>query len=424
MSEIRHARPFVVGANHRSSSVLLRDRMFVDETRVPVVFERLSRVGIHQAILLSTCDRVEVQGAHEEPLDTMQEILNIFSSVIGGSTSELNDQLYFFHDDEAVRHIFSVVSSLDSQVIGESQVLAQVKESHRLGRDYGMVSSELEGIFQSAYSVSKRIRSETRIGEGPVSLATSALQIVRNVHGDLGSCTALILGLGDMGEFIGGHLRAAGLGRTMLAGPSRRTRALARRMGWHYFSMEKLADALAEADIVVTAAGTGVYLITAEQVAAALKRRRYRPILLLDGAVPGDIEPATDLLEGAFVYTLDDLERVALASRTLRENAASQAWKIVDEEVALWRQRQVEQTVVPVLIALRRHFEETRGEILISNPQANISEVTRLLINRLLHHPSCAIRELASTTQSIGVDGGSTHEALVRRLFKLPLGDD
>lgn len=424
MSKIRRARPFVVGANHRSSSVLLRDRMFVDETRAPVLFERLSRAGIRQAVLISTCDRVEVQGAHEEPLDTMQEIRNIFASVVGGSASELNDQLYFLHDDEAVRHMFSVVSSLDSQMIGESQVLTQVKESHRLACDYGMVGSELEGIFQSAYSVSKRVRSETRIGEGPVSIAASALQIARNVHGDLGSCTGLVLGFGDMGEFIGGHLRAAGLGRTMLAGPSRRTEALARRMGWHYASMEDLAGALAEADIVVTAAGTGGYLITADQVMVALKRRRYRPILLLDGAVPGDIEPATDRLEEAFVYTLDDLERTALASRTSREDAAGQAWHIVDDEVALWRQRQVEQTAVPVLIALRRHFEETRSEILTANPQADASEATRLLINRLLHHPSRAIRELAGMMKSIDADGSTAHEKLVRRLFQLPIGDD
>ena len=423
MSEPRRARPFVIGANHRSSSVLLRDRMFVDEARAPVIYERLSRSGIRQAMIVSTCDRVEIQGAHEEPLDAMQEIRDIFASVIGGPAAELHDQLYLIHGEEAVRHMFAVVASLDSQVIGESQVLAQIKECHRLASDYGMVGSELDGILQSAYASAKRIRSETQIGEGPVSIAASALQIARNVHGDLESCTGLVLGLGDMGEFIGGHLRTAGLGRTMLAGPSRRTESVARRMGWHYSPLETLDSALVEADIVVTAAGTGRYLVTSENVAAALKLRRHRPMLLIDGAVPGDIEPATDRLEEAFVYTLDDLEHVALAGRTSRESAAEQAWQIVDQEMAA-RRRQVEQTGVPALVALRQHFAIVREDVLASNPQADASEATRLLINRLLHHPSRAIREHAATADTSDEIGSAELEQMIQRLFRLSKKDD
>ena len=424
MSEPRRARPFVVGANHRSSSVLLRDRIFVDESRAPVIFERLSRSGIRQAVIVSTCDRVEVQGAHEEPLNAMQQIRDVFASVIGGPAAELNDQLYLVQGAEAVRHMFAVVASLDSQMIGESQVFAQVKESHRLAREHDMVGSELEGILQSAYAASKRIRSETQIGEGPVSIAASALQIARNVHGDLESCTGLVLGLGDMGEFIGGHLRTAGLGRTIMAGPSRRTEAVARRMGWHYSPMEHLDAALAESDIVVTAAGTGRYIVTSESVAAALKQRRHRPILLLDGAVPGDIDPATDRLEEAFVYTLDDLERVALAGRTSRERAAEQAWQIVDDEVAAWQRRQVEQGAIPALVALRRHFEETREEVLAANPQADAAEATRLLTNRLLHHPSRVIRELAVSANASDENGSAELRELIQRLFRLSGRDD
>ncbi len=398
--------------------------MFVDESRAPVIFERLSRSGIRQALIVSTCDRVEVQGVHEEPLDAMQEIRDVFASAIGGPAAELNDQLYLVQGEDAVRHMFAVVASLDSQMIGESQVFAQVKESHRLAREYGMVGSELEGVLQSAYAASKRIRSETQIGEGPVSIAASALQIARNVHGDLESCTGLVLGLGDMGEFIGGHLRTAGLGRTILAGPSRRTEAVARRMGWHYSPMENLDTALAESDIVMTAAGTGRYLVTSESVAVALKQRRHRPILLLDGAVPGDIDPAADRLEEAFVYTLDDLERVALAGRTSRASAAEQAWQIVDEEVAAWQRRQVEQGAVPALVALRRHFEETREEVLAANPQADAAEATRLLTNRLLHHPSRVIRELSVSANASDGNGSTELKQMIQRLFRLSEGGD
>ncbi len=424
MSELRKARPFVVGANHRSSSVLLRDRLFVDEARAPIIFERLSRSGIRQAVIVSTCDRVEVQGAHEEPRDAMQKIRDVFASAIGGPAAELDDQLYLIQGEEAVRHMFAVVASLDSQMIGETQVLAQVKECHRLASEYSMVGSELEGILQSAYAASKRVRSEAQIAEGPVTIAASALQIARNVHGDLDSCTGLVLGLGDMGEFIGGHLRTAGLGRTIMAGPSRRTEAVARRMGWHFSPMENLELALVESDIVVTAAGTGRYLVTSEAVAAALKLRRHRPMLLLDGAVPGDVEPATDRLDAAFVYTLDDLERVALAGRTFREGATEQAWRIVDEEVAAWRQRQVEQGAVPALVDLRRHFEAAREEVLAANLHADAPEVTRLLINRLLHHPSRVIRELAVSADASDETGSAELKQMIERLFQISRRND
>ena len=400
-------------------TIILRDRIFVDETRAPVIFERLLKVGIGQVVIISTCDRVEVLGTHLEPLDAIQEICNVFRSIVGGSSVELLDQLYVLHDEDAVRHIFAVATSLDSQMIGETQILSQLKKSHRLAREYNMVGSVLEGIMQSAYGVSKRIRSETQIGEGPVSLAASALKIARNVHGDLDVCTGLVVGLGDMGEFIGGHLRSAGLGRTIMAGPSRRTEVVARRMGWHFVAMEELADALVEADIVITASGTGRYVITKENIYKTLKSRRHRPMLLFDGAVPGDVEPAAGHLEEVFLYTLEDLESVALAGRSSRASAAKKAWLIIGDEIENWRRRQTEQDAVPALVALRGYFEEVREEVLATNPHSDSAEVTRILVNRLLHHPSYALRELAISADMRGNDSGVKIEQIIRRVFNL-----
>ncbi|MDP6388386.1 MAG: glutamyl-tRNA reductase, partial [Alphaproteobacteria bacterium] len=226
-------RFFVVGANHRSSSAMLRDRLFVDEARLPEFFARLSEAGIAQAVVLSTCDRVEVQAANGSPEDAAEAIRDLFVALSGLAADEVRDQLYAHFDDDAVRHAFAVASSLDSQVIGEPQVLGQVKEGHREARGHGMVGAELERVLQAAYTAAKRVRTESAIAERPVSIASAAAQVARDVHGDLQRATALVIGLGEIGDLICQQLRVAGLGRLTLAGPSRRTEAEARRLGCH-----------------------------------------------------------------------------------------------------------------------------------------------------------------------------------------------
>ncbi|MEE8446009.1 MAG: glutamyl-tRNA reductase, partial [Alphaproteobacteria bacterium] len=333
--------PFVVGATHRSSSVGLRDRLFVDDDAAPALFERLAEAGIPQALVLSTCDRVEIQGMAASPSAAIETARLILAARAGQEVAEIAGMLECLTGELAVRRIFAVAASLESQVIGEPQVLGQVKEGHRLAERYGMVGPELESLLQSAYGAAKRVRNETPIAERPVSLAACAVQTARDLHGDLGRCGGLIVGLGDMGDLIGGQLRLAGLGRTVLTGPSRRVEAEARRSGHHFAPFDSLDDALAEADIVVTASGAGGVLISAAAVERALKRRRRRPILLIDGGAPGDVDPAVDRLDGAFLYTLDDLERIAHEGRATREEASSAAWEIVDAEAAAWRRSRV-----------------------------------------------------------------------------------
>lgn len=409
--------PFVIAATRRSSSLALRDRLFIDESAAIDFYHRLTESGVTQAIMLSTCDRVEVQGMAEAPDAAIDAVRVVLAARAGEKQAELAAQLETLTGDEAVRRIFAVAASLESQVIGESQVLGQVKEGHRLATRHGMVGPALESLMQAAYAAAKRVRSETEIAERSVTLASGAVQIARDLHGDLSGSTGLILGLGDMGDLIGGQLRLAGLAGTVLTGPSRRTEAEARRMGCNFVPFDDLEEALADADIVVTAAGTGRFLITVEGMEQALRRRKRRPVLILDGGVPADVEPAVHDLDGAFVYTLDDLEQVAREGRANREAAAAEAWKIVEAEADGWRRSRAERDAVPTLVSLRNRFEAMRDEILAADPNADAAEATRRLVNRLLHRPSEALRELAAESGDEAEKQAAAR--MVARLFGL-----
>lgn len=414
------AQPFVVGANHRSSTVALRDRLFMDEAKAPVVFEQLADNQIEQALLISTCDRVEVQAVAEDPDRAAKFIRGLLARMAGIGEGDLADQVYYLEGDRAVRHIFAVASSLDSQTIGEPQVLGQVKESHRFARSNGMVGVELESVMQAAYATAKRVRSETEIGRRPVSIAAAAGRIARDVQGDLAAAAVFVVGLANMGDIIVDQLRAAGVERVTLSGPSRRTAAAARRNGYNFVPFEAMEDALKDAEIIVCAAGTGRFLITPAMMEQALRRRRWRPVLLIDAGVPGDIDPAVGALDGAFLYTLDDLERVAMEGRSTRSTAAGAAWRIIDEAVATWRRAAAGRDAAPAITALRARFEAVRAELLADAPDADAEEATRQLINRLLHRPSRAMRSLAEETDARVQDA----DRLLRRLFDLGERDD
>jgi len=418
MAPEQPARIFAVGVNHKSGSAFLRDRLFIDEDMQPGVYARLAEKGVAQAVILSTCDRVEFQGAAPEPERAVDVVRGLFNEFGGGVTPSLDQSIYELLDEAAVRHVFAVAASLDSQIIGEPQVLGQVREGHRAASAAGMIGRELDQLFQAAYGTAKRVRTETTIGERAVSIASAATQIAGDIHGDLKDAGVLVIGLGEIADLIVRQLKASGAGKVSLAGSGRRAEREAQALGYHFLTMEDLADGLAAADITVTAAGLGKYLVGKETVDEALRRRRYRPMLFLDGGMPSDIEPGVHDLDDAFVYTLDDLEQVAQQGRMQREQVARDAWAIVDAEVARWSAGRAIQSATPSVVALRAHFEDLRQEILREQPNADADEATRLLINRLLHSPTVALRDLAAQGETTDMT-----DALVRRLFALD-GDD
>ena len=390
----------IVGANHRSASLGARDLLFVDDAEAPAFLHRL---GLEQAMILSTCDRVEIWATNADPA-----ILESALMVRSGDAS-----LYTYTGEDALRHAFTVTSALDSLIIGEPQVPGQVKAAARLARIAGTMGAKLDGVLDAALSAAKRVRSETAIGEGPVSLAAAACQLARDLHGDLSSRRALLVGAGDMGELVAESLLAAGLGRLEVTAPRiTRAEAVARALNAHVVPYETLSEILPLADMVLAAVGGRSVALSSDAIARALKVRRRRPVFLIDCAIPGDIDPAVNRLDGAFLYDLADLERVALKGRTSREQAAVSAKAIVEEEVASFGKERISRQAVPAIVELRQYFEEQRQAVLTENLPA--PEATRLLINRLLHAPSEALKEGATE----GAEWAQM-ERLLKKLFRL-----
>jgi glutamyl-tRNA reductase len=414
----------IVGVSHRSGTAALRERLIVDEAGQTELLADLRAAGLGQGLVLSTCDRSELHTIAGDPTATAALLKALLARRAGVAPADIAAQGYELTGAAALRHLCAVASALDSVVIGEPQVLGQIKESQRLSVAAGMMGAQLAALLRAAYAVAKRVRSETAIGERPVSIAAAAIQMARGVHGDLARCSALLLGGGEMGELMAEHLRQAGLARIVVVHrTSARAALIAHRLQAHWRPLEELAAALADADIVISALGDERQAVTAAAIKQALKERRQRPMLCIDSAIPGDIEAAVHDLDGAFRFDLGDLERLALAGQTSRSAAAAPAWAIVDSETAAFAVAQTGREAVPAVVALRRHFEALRDQVVADNPGAAAADVARLLVNRLLHAPSAALRDLATDA---AVDAGGelmAIERLLSRLFGLDVSD-
>ena len=393
--------------------------MFIEEAGIPAFLERLRSMGLAQAIVLSTCARVEVQAANTDPDSVGGLIVELLAEQGGFRTQEIASQLYHKVDVEAVRHMFLVAASLDSPVVGEPQVTGQVRASHQLSKAAGMTGPELESALQAAYVTAKRVRNETAVSKRPVSLAAAALQLMREIHGDLSKCTGLLILGGDIGEWIAQQAHTAGLSRMVVtARIASRAEQVARRFGCHFAPIDTLPMLLKDADVVITSLGTGQFSLTTDSIGRALAARRHRPILLIDAAIPVDVQPSVHELDGAFVYDVDDLERVAEKGRASRDTAAIAAKEIIDQEVDSYVRNRAARDAAPVVTALRVHFETLREDVLNELGAAPPDEVTRRLVNRLLHHPSQALGDLAATDRAASLAA----ERLLCRLFDIDRG--
>ncbi len=412
------ARLLVVGTNHRSSPAAFRDRVFIADAEMPMFLAELRRAGIDQAVVMSTCDRIEIQALHAQPAETSARLTDISGARAGVAPAALRQEVYALHGSAALRHVFAVASALDSQVVGEPQVLGQVKEALKRAQAAAMSGPELDTLMQAIFGAAKRVRTETAVGQRPVTLASAAVALARDVHGDLARCRALLLGAGEMGELMAEHLQGASIANLVVGAPvAARAEEIARRLSCHVTPFEDLATALAGSDIVVTAAGTGRFIVTPDMVNDAIRRRRRRPLFFIDLGVPVDVDPAVEKIDDVFRYNIDDLERATMSGRAAREAAATEAWTIVDAEIAAFLRDRAERTAVPTIAALRRHFEAAR-ERALREANGDAARATELLVNRLLHGPYQALRDIAAADAE-GADERQRAERLLARLFGL-----
>jgi glutamyl-tRNA reductase len=284
-----------------------------------------------------------------------------------------------------------------------------------------MLRDELNRLMQAALSLAKRVRSTTRIGEGAVSAAAAAVKVAQSIHGDLGCARALLVGLSEVGWGIAEQLQRAGIGTLNLTGPARRTEREAVRRGLSYQEWDRLEYALSQADITILATGRGSYIIDVERMNRILSIRRQRPVLLVDVAIPPDVDPAVHDCDNAFHYTLSDIESLAEKGQLDRTAEAGEAWEMVESAVIDWRRSLAEREGLPGLIALREHFERVREDVLVRHPNADPVEITRLLVNRLLHEPSEQLRAIASDGAEADLRDTITINRTLERIFSLNL---
>ena len=406
----------VIGVNHRTCPDSLRERLYVDDSEVAAVIGTLRIRGVREAMVLSTCDRVEVAAVFVDGDMAPMTVATALGGPVGLRGEQLLPYLYRHDGSAAIRHLFRVTSALDSQIVGEPQVLGQVKAAQRLSHDLGAGGPSLERVLQAAYALAKRVRTETRIGEGAVSIATAAVARVQDLHGSLAGRTALLIGGDELGLMIARQLRAAGLGDlTVLDRFRRRAAATAAELEAHHGPLDDLAGALDRADVVISGLGAGRYLITADTMDAVLRRRRRRPVFLLDLAVPGDVEPAVHRLDEAYVYDLGDLERVTQEGRAGREAEAARAEAMVEEALAAFGRDLAVRDAGPDIARLRTHIEAQIREAVGGGTEAEA--MARRIAGRLLHAPSEAMRRRAAAGR---LDDET--RALIAELFGLDTG--
>jgi len=407
-------RLLVIGADHRTAPPAWRDQFARIEANLDAELDRLRARGFRDLALLATCDRLELITIDADAEIVRANFAEYIAERLGGAPDQLTSALYVHEGASALRHLFAVASSLESQVLGEPHILGQLRAAHRIASEAGLVSGGLEAACQGALAAARRVRRETRIGERPGSLAAAALEVAREIHGDLDRVVGLLLGTGEMGELMLDQLRLAGLGKMIVSGAPPMVEAIASRLSCPWAPFPPTAALLAECDILIAASTGGPSTLSVGTMGDVLRQRRRRPVFVIDAAIPPTVEPAVNDLDGAFLYTLDDLERAAIAGRSAREAAAAEAWAVLEDELAAFQRRQAERAAVPAVTALRSHFEAVRAALLRTQPDLDAEAATRLLVNRLLHAPSEELRGLAASES-----GAAELEALARRLFRL-----
>ncbi|KAA6456182.1 glutamyl-tRNA reductase [Acidobacteria bacterium AB60] len=398
----------VLGVNHKTAPIEIRERIAISREQLPDVTRALADMpGVAECMIVSTCNRVELITALEgkgEGKDA--DLAGFLCRHFGLDPGALSSHVYEHRDQFAVRHLFRVAASLDSMVVGESQILGQVKEAFALARSTGTIGAQLEHLLQSAFSAAKKVRTETEIGSSSVSIASVAVELARKIFGSLHGRTVFLVGAGKMSELAARHLVQQGAGKILV---TNRTLDRAKRMAEPFkgrvIPFEQVYDAAAEADIIVTSTGAPHHIFTREHGQAFLHKRRNRPMFFIDIAVPRDVDPAMNKLEGLFVYDIDDLQQVAAAHMAERSRSASDAEAMIATEVERFHQRQRTVNVAPAIVALQKQAEELRqaelrraqaklGSLTPEQLEA-VEALTRGLVNKFLHPPMQALKQAA-----------------------------
>jgi glutamyl-tRNA reductase len=418
----------LAGINHRTAPVEVREQLAFRAEELPQALQQLQQEpGIAESLILSTCNRVEITATLQNQADTHKVLCGFLAASHHLTPEQISPHLYVFEEADAIRHLFRVASSLDSMVVGEPQILGQLKQAYSQARESGAIGSYLEAVLTRAFSVAKRVRTETEIGQSAVSISYAAVELAREIFGSLHRRRVMIIGAGKMSEAAARHLQRAGANEILIANRTQqRAHELAKLFDGTVIPYTSLFDRLPEVDIVITSSGAPHYILTPSNVRAALETRRNQPMFLIDIAVPRNIDPAVNEMEHAFLYDIDDLQRVVDRNLRGRHEMAEQAERIVSQELERLLTRLRSRDVAPTIVSLQEQLESIRREELLRHrrrlgkltpeQEEAVEALTRGIINKIAHGPISEMRREAA--EQAGAEAGEV-VSFVRRMFRL-----
>lgn len=412
----------LTGLNHRTAPVEIRERIAFDEGALPDALDKLKRrPGVLEGMILSTCNRVEIAVTADEGAEVQGGMDAFLADARNVEPKLVTPYLYRYDGSDAIRHLFRVASSLDSMVVGEPQILGQLKSAYAVAKEHGSISGFLDLVMTRAFNVAKRVRSETEIGASAVSVSYAAVELAKEIFGSLNGKRAMVVGAGKMAESAARHLRRAGVSEILVTNRTReRAEALAQDCGGRVIDYETFHDVVPAVDIVLASSGAPHYILTKDQMKAAIAKRRNQPMFLIDIAVPRNIDPAVNQLDSVFLYDIDDLGKVVDENLKGRIQVAKDAEDIIGEEVERMVARLKTREAAPVIVKLQDQLDNWRkGEIdraraklgpLSPQQEEAIEALTRGLVNKIAHGPISELRKSSEDPRVMDV---------IRRLFRL-----
>jgi len=397
----------LLGINHKTAPVEVRERLAIPASRLADATRTLAhQPGVREGMILSTCNRVELVTAQEGDDSVSADLLTFLHQYFALPPSLVEPHLYEYREREAVRHLFRVASSLDSMVVGEPQILGQVKAAYTAAREVGAVQHELEGLLQRTFAVAKKVRHETQIGATSVSIASVAVELAQKIFGSLQGKTVLLVGAGKMSELSARHLMQQGVAQVLVANRTyERAVEMATHFGGRAVPFENIYTHAAAADIVITSTGSPEPIFRAEHGRQFLQARKNRPMFFIDIAVPRDVAPEMNKLEGIFLYDIDDLQSVAATNMAERSKEAQAAENIVLREVDRFQLRMQSLDAVQTVVALQQSAEQMRAAEMLrvrsklagltEEQNAAVEALTRGLMKKFLHAPLSAVKQAA-----------------------------